>query len=89
MWARGGQYSLILMDVQMPFIDGFKATQLIREQEKEKGRHIPIVALTAHAYQADQQKCLDAGMDAYVAKPIDFQKLFTVIKDLLESKREK
>jgi CheY-like chemotaxis protein len=82
MWGRE-RYDLILMDAQMPFVDGFKATRLIREQEKEKGGHVPIVALTAHAYQADQQKCLDAGMDAYVAKPIDFQKLFAVIKDLL------
>jgi two-component system CheB/CheR fusion protein len=86
MWGRE-RYDLILMDVQMPLVDGFKATRLIREQEKEKGRHIPIVALTAHAYQADQQKCLDAGMDAYVAKPIDFQKLFAVIKDLLGGNR--
>jgi CheY-like chemotaxis protein len=81
-WTRE-RYDLILMDVQMPLTDGFKATCLIREQEKEKGGHVPIVALTAHAYQADQQKCLDAGMDAYVAKPIDFRKLFAVITDLL------
>jgi len=85
MWAREG-YDLILMDVQMPLMDGFEATRLIREQEEERGGHVPIVALTAHAYQADQRKCLDAGMDAYAAKPIDFQELFAVIRDLLGAK---
>jgi CheY-like chemotaxis protein len=53
MWGRE-RYDLIQMDVQMPLVDGFKATRLIREQEKETGGHTPIVALTAHAYQADQ-----------------------------------
>ncbi|HXV20968.1 MAG TPA: PAS domain-containing protein [Desulfuromonadales bacterium] len=84
-WATGG-YDLILMDVQMPLIDGFVATSAIRVQEESRGGHVPIVALTAHVYPTDQQKCLDAGMDAYVAKPIDFQKLLAVIRDLLGRK---
>jgi PAS domain S-box-containing protein len=82
MWAIGG-YDLVLMDVQMPRIDGFVATSAIRVLEEARGGHVPIVALTAHAYPTDQQKCLDAGMDAYVAKPIDFQKLLGVVRDLL------
>jgi PAS domain S-box-containing protein len=85
MWALW-EYDLILMDVQMPLIDGFVATSAIRVREASRGGHIPIVALTAHAYPTDQQKCLDAGMDAYVAKPIDFQKLLAVIRDLLGRK---
>jgi PAS domain S-box-containing protein len=87
MWTIGG-YDLILMDVQMPRIDGFVATSAIRVQEETRGGHVPIVALTAHAFPTDQQKCLDAGMDAYVAKPIDFQKLIAVIRDLLGRKVE-
>ncbi|OHB25792.1 MAG: hypothetical protein A2X84_07740 [Desulfuromonadaceae bacterium GWC2_58_13] len=79
-WTQGA-YDLILMDVQMPVMDGFEATRTIRAQEKERGSHVPIIALTAHAFPVDQQKCLDAGMDAYLAKPIDFRKLFAMIRD--------
>ena len=84
-WEEG-RYDMILMDVQMPVMDGFEATRAIRAREKTRGGHIPIVALTAHAFAADRQKCLDAGMDAYVAKPIHIKDIFAVIKDLLGSK---
>ncbi|HEX6504052.1 MAG TPA: response regulator [Terriglobales bacterium] len=62
-------FDLIFMDVQMPEMDGFTATRKIREQEKESARHIPIVAMTAHAMKGDKDRCLEAGMDDYVAKP--------------------
>lgn len=75
-------FDLILMDAQMPFLDGFETTRLIRESEKKNGRHIPIVALTAHAMASDRQKCLDTGMDDYVSKPIDRQKLYAAIENL-------
>ncbi len=77
------KFDVILMDAQMPVLDGFEATRLIREAEKKTGQHIPIVALTAHAMAGDRQKCLDAGMDGYVSKPIDRQKLYEAIENVV------
>jgi PAS domain S-box-containing protein len=76
------QFDLVLMDVQMPEVDGFEATQRIRQIEKQKGGHIPIVAMTAHAMKGDREKCLAAGMDEYVPKPIKTQELHNVIENL-------
>jgi len=75
-------FDVILMDIQMPVLDGFKATQVIRVQEKQNRKHIPIIAMTAHAMEGDEKKCLDAGMDGYVSKPIDRAKLFEIIDHL-------
>jgi PAS domain S-box-containing protein len=83
MWEKGA-YDLILMDVQMPRMDGFEAARAIRERERERGGHIPIVALTAHALKEDEEKCLAAGMDSYISKPIDFMKCLQVIGELLK-----
>jgi two-component system sensor histidine kinase/response regulator len=76
-------FDLILMDVQMPDMDGFQATAAIREKEKHTGAHIPIVAMTAHALKGDQERCLAAGMDGYVCKPIRTSELFSTIEALL------
>jgi two-component system, sensor histidine kinase and response regulator len=73
-------FDLILMDVQMPEMDGLEATRAIREKEKINGGHIPIIAMTAHAIKGDRERCLAAGMDAYVSKPIDAEKLFDTIE---------
>jgi CheY-like chemotaxis protein len=82
MWEKG-DYDLVLMDVQMPRLTGFEATSAIREKERERGGHTPIVALTAHAYKEDEEKCRACGMDAHVAKPIDFKRCVEVIQGLL------
>jgi len=74
------QFDLILMDLQMPEVNGFEVTAKIREAEHGTDRHIPIVALTAHALTGDRERCVDAGMDDYVSKPIDAQKLFEVVE---------
>jgi len=87
--ARGASaFDLILMDVQMPEMDGFEATSRIRETEHGTGRHIPIVALTAHAMQGDREACLKAGMDGYVAKPLTGEELFAAIEAALKSPPE-
>jgi two-component system, sensor histidine kinase and response regulator len=79
-------FDLILMDVQMPEMDGFTATRLIRERERRTGAHIPIVAMTAHAMKGDRERCLEAGMDAYVPKPIRANDLFATIEKLFATR---
>jgi PAS domain S-box-containing protein len=73
-------FDVALMDVQMPEIDGFEATAAIRRGEQVTGRHLPIIAMTAHAMKGDRERCLKAGMDAYVAKPIQASELFGVLE---------
>ncbi|OMO83545.1 hypothetical protein COLO4_22452 [Corchorus olitorius] len=72
-------YDLILMDCQMPKMDGYEATKAIRKSEEATGWHIPIVALTAHAMSSDEAKCLEVGMDAYLTKPIDYKLMVSTI----------
>jgi signal transduction histidine kinase/CheY-like chemotaxis protein len=76
-------FDLVLMDIQMPEMDGFEATAAIRDSERSSGKHIPIVALTAHAMKGDQERCLAAGMDAYVSKPLRVTDLFEAIHRLV------
>ena len=73
-------FDLVLMDVQMPEMDGLEATVLIREGEKETGKRIPIIAMTANAMVGDKERCLAAGMDGYVSKPIQIKELFDAIE---------
>ncbi len=75
-------FDLVLMDVQMPEMNGFDATARIRQREQGTGRHVPIIAMTAHAMTGDRERCLGAGMDGYVAKPIRPEELFGVMADL-------
>jgi two-component system, sensor histidine kinase and response regulator len=77
-WERE-RFDLILMDVQMPEMDGLEVTAAIRQAERLTGAHTPIVAMTAHAMSGDRQRCLEAGMDGYISKPIQAQTVFEVI----------
>jgi CheY-like chemotaxis protein len=78
-----GRFDLVLMDVQMPHMDGFEATAAIRARESARGDHTIIVAMTAHAMKGDRERCLAAGMDGYIAKPVDRQELLATIARLL------
>jgi signal transduction histidine kinase/DNA-binding response OmpR family regulator len=80
-------FDIVLMDIQMPGMDGFEATAKIREKEKLSGEHTPIIAMTAHALKGDQERCMAAGMDGYVSKPIRTSELFSAIEAQLASKR--
>ena len=77
------EYSLVLMDCQMPVMDGFEASRLIRKQEQVSGKHIPIVAMTANAMNGDKEQCFDAGMDAYLTKPVNLKELSETLSQLL------
>ena len=74
------------MDIQMPVMDGFKATEAIRQKEAGTGEHLPIIAMTAHAMKGDRERCLEAGMDDYTTKPLNpeevFQKIDNAMKNL-------
>jgi len=79
---KNESYDIVLMDVQMPNLNGLEATKAIRIEEQQSKAHIPIIAMTAHAIKGDRERCLDAGMDEYVSKPIDSDKLFNAIERL-------
>jgi PAS domain S-box-containing protein len=77
---EGGRYDLILMDVQMPEMDGVEATKRIREREQKTGEHVPIVALTAHSMVGDRERFLEAGMDDYLSKPLSANELYLMVR---------
>ena len=79
-------FDVVLMDIQMPEMDGFEATAAIRAKEKLTGGHVPILAMTAHALKGDQERCISAGMDAYISKPIRTSELFSKVESMLANK---
>ena len=81
-------FDAILMDVQMPEMDGFEATEKIREHEKNTGKHIPIIAMTAHALKGDEDRCIQAGMGGYVSKPIRTNELHTALEKAVKKEEE-
>jgi len=80
---KNKQFDFILMDCQMPEMDGFEATKAIRKKESKTGAHIPIIAMTALAMKTDKERCIQAGMDAYISKPIKQDELLKVITEIL------
>jgi CheY-like chemotaxis protein len=75
-------FDVVLMDVQMPEMDGFEATRRIREREQTTGDHVPIIAMTAHAMKGDRERCLEEGMDGYISKPLQPSELFESVESL-------
>lgn len=86
--TESSRYDMILMDCQMPEVDGFEAASAIRRSEEGTGRHVPIVAMTAHALNGDKERCLSVGMDDYIAKPIDPQRVRSVLRHWLAKQAE-
>ena len=82
--ARPGQYDLILMDVQMPIMDGYEATKRIRSMENPDVANIPILAMTANAFEEDRQNAIAAGMNEHLAKPIDIEKLVNTLTKFIK-----
>jgi CheY-like chemotaxis protein len=83
MLARA-EFDVVLLDVQMPEMDGLETIAEIRRREQGTGRHLPVVALTAHALQGDRERCLAAGMDGYVSKPLRAEELLAVFRELVQ-----
>ena len=77
---QSGDFDLVLMDIQMPTMDGIQATQAIRDSEAGTDSHIPIIAMTAHAMRGDREACLEAGMDDYISKPINYARLIKLVE---------
>ena len=86
--SGSGEYDIIFMDIQMPVMDGYEATRLIRASGHPSAKQVAIIAMTANAFTDDVQKALDSGMDAHVAKPVVLEQLKDTIKEVLESKKE-
>ena len=82
--AQDGYYNLILMDIQMPNMDGYKATQTIRKFSEKKKADIPIAAMTANAFDEDKKAAYRAGMNGHIAKPIIVEELLSVLEELLK-----
>jgi len=79
------KFDCVLMDVQMPILDGFGATAAIRNKERVSGGHLPIIALTAHAIAGDLERCLAAGMDGYLTKPANANDVFATVERVLRA----
>ena len=79
---RGDVISLILLDITMPVMDGYTVTRKIRELERSDAKTVPIIAMTANAFQEDAEKCIAVGMNTHLAKPLDIEKMKNTIKDI-------
>ncbi|HEY8910025.1 MAG TPA: ATP-binding protein [Desulfosporosinus sp.] len=85
---REQRFNAVLMDVQMPILDGYETTEVIRQIESQKGIHTPIIAMTANALKGDNEKCLESGMDDYLTKPINTDEFYATVEKWTKSKRK-
>jgi two-component system, sensor histidine kinase and response regulator len=85
--VEGDSYDLLLMDVQMPEMDGMEATRVLRERESKTGTHLTVVGVTAHAMAGDRERCLQAGMDGYLSKPIRPAELDELLDRLVAARK--
>jgi CheY-like chemotaxis protein len=81
-------FDVVLMDVQMPEMDGFETTAAIRARERGNGTHLPIIAMTAHAMQGDRERCIDAGMDSYISKPLNVGELIELVEKFADAAQQ-
>lgn len=85
--ASLGQYDLILMDIQMPHMNGYEATKKIRALDDTEKANLPIIAMTANAFEEDKREAANAGMNGHIAKPIDVDKLFETLAEILGKRK--
>jgi CheY-like chemotaxis protein len=83
-----GPFDVVLMDVQMPEMDGFETTAAIRARERDTGMHLPIIAMTAHAMKGDRERCLAAGMDSYISKPLEIKEFIELLEKFSEAAQQ-
>ena len=86
--AHQTYYDLILMDIQMPNMDGYKATQTIRKLQNRKKAEIPIIAMTANAFEEDRRNAIKAGMNGHISKPINVETLMQTLSEFFEEKKK-
>jgi CheY-like chemotaxis protein len=77
------KYAMVFMDIQMPVMDGYESTGHMREHEEQMGYHTPIIAVTAHSMVGEREKCLEAGMDDYISKPVNFDLMIQMIQSYI------
>lgn len=87
-WEKD-RFDFVFMDVQMPLMDGLQATQIIRKKEAAQGGHTVIIATTAFAQESDRERCLAAGMDDYMSKPLDLEKLLSLVEKYRQQRADK
>ncbi len=87
--AESQEVDLILLDINLPDIDGYEVARRMRSSTKAELAHVPIIAVTANAMKADAERCLDAGCDLYISKPIDIQELWETVEALVPSKTDR
>ena len=85
---KQNNFDMVLMDIQMPVMNGYETTGILRSIESLKGTQTPIIAMTAFALKGDREKCLEAGMDDYLSKPVDIDEFYTIVEKWIHDKNQ-